>query len=709
MNAASLDSLTPDNANQGQTTTVDFAGTNTLWSGVTPPDVDMGTGIAVNSIAGGATDTAFTANVTVAEGAPATVRDVTVTTGGQTNTKTDGFTVNNPVPTTTGIVPSSTIDGSGAFTLIVKGTNFVNTSKVRWNGSNRATTFVSSTRLTAAITAADVQNVGTAAVTVFNPAPGGGLSNAQTFTIEYPTPTVKGMTPDGGSNSETVSITNLEGTNFRNGATVKLIGPSGSGETGAGTIDATNVNVASSTKITCDFDLNGATAGSYDVKVTNNNGKSGSKANAFTVNEAEVKTPTWYLAEGTTAWGFDCYMSIENPNSQDLTAEITYMTDTGPISGGTVDLAASSQTIVRPGEQLGEKDFSTRVECVEGQSIAVDRTMHWRGEGANSPGAHCSIGVTAPAKTWCLPEGSSDWGFECWLLIQNPNEEEATCYVTYMIEGGDPQTFEKKIPANSRKTYNMVDDIGVKDASIKVDSDIPVIPERAMYRNNRREGHESIGATTAANDYYLAEGTTGWGFKTYVLVQNPHDSVTEVNVTYMTSSGPVPDPNNPINMPANSRHTISVNEVLPEKDFSTHVHGSQEIIAERAMYWGEGTEAGEASHDSIGLAEPHRKFYLPDGQTSGGWETWTLVQNPNDTDVNIKVSYLTPSGVDNDEFDDTIPANSRKTYDMADRLPDSTASIMVECTTPGKKVIAERAMYWFNRGAGTSTIGGFSD
>jgi hypothetical protein len=54
---------------------------------------------------------------------------------------------------------------------------------VRWNGSNRTTTFVSSTQLTATIPASDIAVAGTAQVTVFTPTPGGGTSSAQTFTI----------------------------------------------------------------------------------------------------------------------------------------------------------------------------------------------------------------------------------------------------------------------------------------------------------------------------------------------------------------------------------------------------------------------------------------------------------------------------------------------------------------------------------------------
>jgi hypothetical protein len=90
---------------------------------------------------------------------------------------------NNPVPTTSSLAPNSAIAGGTAFTLTVNGTNFVSNSVVRWNGVDRPTTFVSATQLTAAIPAADIAVTGTAAVTVFNPTPGGGTSNPQTFTI----------------------------------------------------------------------------------------------------------------------------------------------------------------------------------------------------------------------------------------------------------------------------------------------------------------------------------------------------------------------------------------------------------------------------------------------------------------------------------------------------------------------------------------------
>jgi MSHA biogenesis protein MshQ len=99
---------------------------------------------------------------------------------------TQNVTINNQAPTTTSISPSSKIVGDALFTMTVNGTNFVSTSVVNFNGSARTTTFVSATQLTATIPASDMTVAGTFNITVVNPAPGGGTSNAQVFTVVTP-------------------------------------------------------------------------------------------------------------------------------------------------------------------------------------------------------------------------------------------------------------------------------------------------------------------------------------------------------------------------------------------------------------------------------------------------------------------------------------------------------------------------------------------
>src|ERR1035437_5728977 len=94
----------------------------------------------------------------------------------------------NPVPfVNSPLVPATAVPGGTEFTLTVNGAGFASGAIVNWNGSARATTFVSSTKLTALIPASDIAAAGTIPVTVSNATPGGGTSNPAMFAVNTPT------------------------------------------------------------------------------------------------------------------------------------------------------------------------------------------------------------------------------------------------------------------------------------------------------------------------------------------------------------------------------------------------------------------------------------------------------------------------------------------------------------------------------------------
>ena len=100
------------------------------------------------------------------------------------------FTINavqNGTPAITSLSPASATPGSGAFTLTVTGSNFVAPiivnnvvqtpgSSIAWNFGPLATTFVSTTSLTANVPASDIATPGFSSISVFNPTPGGSQS-----------------------------------------------------------------------------------------------------------------------------------------------------------------------------------------------------------------------------------------------------------------------------------------------------------------------------------------------------------------------------------------------------------------------------------------------------------------------------------------------------------------------------------------------------
>ncbi|MDA8099122.1 MAG: IPT/TIG domain-containing protein, partial [Nitrospiraceae bacterium] len=96
------------------------------------------------------------------------------------------YTISNPLPAVSSLLPAVVTAGAGDLSLNVNGSGFIAGSTVQWNGADRLTSYLTSTQLAATIPAADLVTAGTATVTVVNPTPGGGTSNGLTFVIQHP-------------------------------------------------------------------------------------------------------------------------------------------------------------------------------------------------------------------------------------------------------------------------------------------------------------------------------------------------------------------------------------------------------------------------------------------------------------------------------------------------------------------------------------------
>jgi hypothetical protein len=188
------------------------------WNGSPRPTTVVDSGRLTAQIGAADIVTAGSATITVVNPAPG---------GGPSNALS--FTISsqpNPVPTLTGLNPSTIPAGSAAFALTVTGTNFAPGAVINWQGSPRVTTFVNETQLTAQINAADVGTQGSAGIIVVNPAPGGGASNALVFTITppNPVPVLTGLTPNVASVGGPAFILTVQGSGFVNGSIVNWNG-----------------------------------------------------------------------------------------------------------------------------------------------------------------------------------------------------------------------------------------------------------------------------------------------------------------------------------------------------------------------------------------------------------------------------------------------------------------------------------------------------
>jgi len=172
------------------------------------------------------------------------------------------FTVVSPgnlVPVITGISPNTAVVGGSSFNLAIYGGNFMNNSIVQVDGSSRSTTVVSTNQLSATIPASDIALVGTHNITVYNPAPGGGVSNAVTLTVHYSgLPVITQISPLGRIAGSSGFALTVFGQNFNPNTVVNFNGL-------ARTTVYTSSGMLTASIMASDI----ASAGSYAVTVTN--------------------------------------------------------------------------------------------------------------------------------------------------------------------------------------------------------------------------------------------------------------------------------------------------------------------------------------------------------------------------------------------------------------------------------------------------------
>jgi 6-phosphogluconolactonase (cycloisomerase 2 family) len=208
-----------------------------------------------------------------------------------------GVNVYNPVPVVSSISPSSVTAGGPGFTLTVNGSNFISNSTVNFNGTPRATTYVSATELTLDVTAADITSQGTASITVTNPLTsgiGGGTSDPVTLTILSTNvqPTVSALTPSSATAGGSGFMLTVTGSGFVSGSVVSF--------------NLVNVptNYSSSTQLLAQIPASAIAEAGFPVVVVTNPDSTVSLVATFTVNNPAPNAGTIYpssASAGTAA------------------------------------------------------------------------------------------------------------------------------------------------------------------------------------------------------------------------------------------------------------------------------------------------------------------------------------------------------------------------------------------------------------------------
>ncbi len=294
---------------------------------------------------------------------------------------------------------------------------------------------------------------------------------------------------------------------------------------------------------------------------------------------------------------------------------------------------------------------------------------------------------------WYFAEGTTQPPFdELWMVLMNPQSHSVEARLTFMREGASPVVRHYTLQPTSQFPLLVNDVVPNAAISTKVEADYPIYAERTMYFGHG--GHTSRGVAAPAKAWYLTEGYTGPGFDTWVLLQNPGQAAAQAVVTFFKDDGS--QVRRDFTLPPTSRTSIFVDQIVPNAAVATRVEADRPIIAERAMYFGDG-----GGHGTVGVSEPSKVWYLTEGYTGPGYDTWILLMNPNDVLANVTVYLLKEDG-------EVVPHHvqmrptSRYTLHANDVVPNVAFGTRIESDQP---IAAERAQYFANGRGGHCSIG----
>jgi subtilisin-like proprotein convertase family protein len=308
----------------------------------------------------------------------------------------------------------------------------------------------------------------------------------------------------------------------------------------------------------------------------------------------------WLFAEGSQGF-FDTYVLMANDNTAPTDVTVRFLLESGGVVNVPLTIAAKSRHTMYAGDVIALRGQSFGIDITSVQPIIAERAMYLPGRRLFE-GGHESAGVNAASKQWFLAEGATGSFFECFVLLSNPNSSPANVTLTYLLSDGTTIPQNIVVPANSRKTINVENDVDPRlaaaDVSTTVNSDVGIVVERAMYWPDLsigwREAHNSFGVTSSALRWGIADGRIGTArdYQTFILLANPNPRPAEVEVRFLKAGFTV---TRTLTLTPFSRKTIFANVDVPELGtgvFSADINvlNFQPIAVEKAMYWSPGGE-----------------------------------------------------------------------------------------------------------------------
>jgi hypothetical protein len=427
--------------------------------------------------------------------------------------------------------------------------------------------------------------------------------------------------------------------------------------------------------------------------------------------------PAMHFAGTTGAAGHHDFVLLQNPHVYPTKATVLYSTAAGTTNSTTYDLPPTSRTTLHVPTEGRHGAVDQGVSVIPASAslpVWAEHADYWN----NFEAGRNSQGTGERSDKWYFAEGvvgGTYWAHD--NVAYNPNTQPIRVTWDFLNASGSIATRSEVL--NPRGHYrlrvNTVPRIegehstlvsAVWEGGDAHGKPAPVVAERIIAWNNDIEGHSTRGVPFPSLTWYFGEGSQGGPWSTYLLLMNPSTQSAMVEVRYMQESGlseayhyrVAPRRRFTIAPPIQGAFGILVRSIaFPATPSGPAVPVAVPIVAERAMYFGDGWPIGHATE---GATSPSQRWMFPEGSTEGGYVPFFLLANPSPVDARVRLEFGFLDGSTHTETV-TVLAGRRLTFNPRDYQATTgkafSTEIIVESTQPGVPppgIVAERAMYW---------------
>jgi len=206
---------------------------------------------------------------------------------------------------------------------------------------------------------------------------------------------------------------------------------------------------------------------------------------------------SWLFAEGSTANGFETYLTVLNPGPRSAAVTAVLRDTAGRVIGArTIVVGSARRGTIRLNGVARASSLATTV--TSDAPVVVERPLYFGPPNGGRTGGSIVFGRNGPGLSWTFPAGDTTPNSREFLLVQNPGAATLALRATFYLTDARTVVRDFSVPVGARLTIDVNRDApalggSLHGARLTVMTGSGFIAEQSIYNARLTAGYSAAG------------------------------------------------------------------------------------------------------------------------------------------------------------------------------------------------------------------------